>query len=129
MLLRRLALLVALLPTVAFAQRDTSREALSRLEESLTLQLERGGLSASSVLPAIVVSVTPAYEETRAWYPNAALGALIKVFGTSGLRACEACMAPRLDVRLPAVGGARARGARSGARLPPGTAPRRSWAP
>lgn len=98
MLLSRLALLVLLLPGVALAQRDTSRDALSRLEETLAMRLEQSGSSTRDVLPAMVVSVTPAFEETRAWYPNAALSTLIRVFGSSGLRACEACMSPRTSV-------------------------------
>jgi hypothetical protein len=96
LLLARLTLLAALLPAVAFAQRDTTSEALSRMEETLTLRVEEGGLSLNELTPAIVVSVAPAFEETRAWYPTAAIQALGRVFGTSRLRACEACMAPRV---------------------------------
>lgn len=90
---------LALVPTAAFAQNDTSRDALDRLEESLLLRIEREGLSKDNLLPAIVVSVTPAFEETRSWYPTAALGTLIRVFGAANLRACEACMAPRTYVQ------------------------------
>ncbi len=99
MLLARLALLCALLPTVALAQRDASREALSRLDETLTLRLEDGGLGVKDLVPAMVVSVNPAFEETRTWYPNEALATLVRVFGAAGLRACEACMAPRTYVQ------------------------------
>ena len=93
-----LALVGLLLPTVAFAQRDTSREALARLEETLTQRLEVGGFSMKELTPAIVVSVAPAFEESRAWYPTAALQSLVRVFGSASLRSCEACMAPRLFV-------------------------------
>ncbi len=99
MLLARLALLCALLPTVALAQRDATREALSRLDETLALRLEDSGAGVRELLPAIVVSVNPAFEETRAWYPNEALATLVRVFGAAGLRACEACMAPRTYVQ------------------------------
>jgi hypothetical protein len=98
LLLKRLALLAALLPTVALAQRDTSREALARVEETLTLRLEQGGIALKDVAPAIVVSVSPAFEESKAWFPTAALQTLVRVFGAAALRSCEACMAPRLFV-------------------------------
>ncbi|MET0404518.1 MAG: hypothetical protein ABW123_19045 [Cystobacter sp.] len=98
MLLKRLVLLLALLPTVAVAQRDTSREALARMEEVLAGRLREGGSAFSDVTPALVVSVSPAFEETKAWYPTAALQALVRVFGAASLRSCEACMAPRLFV-------------------------------
>lgn len=98
MFLKRLVLLAALLPAVALAQRDTSREALARMEETLTLRLQQGGLSFKDATPAIVVSVAPAFEESRAWYPTAALQSLVRVFGAAALRSCEACMAPRLFV-------------------------------
>jgi len=98
LLLKHLALLAALLPTVALAQRDTSREALARVEETLTLRLEQGGIALKDVTPAIVVSVSPAFEESKAWYPTAALQTLVRVFGSAALRSCEACMASRLFV-------------------------------
>lgn len=99
MLLTRLLLLLALLvPATAFAQRATTREALARVDEVLALRLEDGVLTKKDLVPAIVVSVAPAFEETRAWYPNAALTTLTRVFGSAGLRSCEACMAPRLNV-------------------------------
>ena len=92
-------LLALLVPaSSAFAQRETTRDALYRLEETLQMRLEDGGFSLADVSPAIVVSTMPAYEETRAWYPAAALSALARVFGAGALRACEACMAPRLYV-------------------------------
>lgn len=99
MLLARLALLFTLLPTAALAQREASREALSRLDETLALRLEDGGVGVKDLLPAIVVSVNPAFEETRTWYPTEALATLVRVFGAAGLRACEACMAPRTYVQ------------------------------
>jgi hypothetical protein len=98
LLLARLALLCAVLPTAALAQREASREALSRLDETLTLRIEEGGLGVKDLLPAIVVSVNPAFEETRTWYPTEALATLVRVFGAAGLRSCEACMAPRTYV-------------------------------
>lgn len=91
-------LLAALLPLLAFAQRSTSQEALQRLEETVEMRVQDGVFTAHDVTPAIVVSVMPAFEETRAWYPTAALSSLARAFGASGLRACEACMSPRLYV-------------------------------
>lgn len=94
----RLATLWALLCSQAvFAQRDTTRDALLRLEDSLSIRREDGVLG-KDLLPAIVVSVTPAYEESKKWFPTAALKTLVHVFGAAGLRSCEACMAPRLYI-------------------------------
>jgi hypothetical protein len=88
-----------LLPTTALAQREASRQALSRMDETLTLRLGEEGFTVKELLPAIVVSVTPAFEETRTWYPTEALATLVRVFGAAGLRACDACMAPRTYVQ------------------------------
>ena len=99
MLLARLALLCVLLPTVALAQREASRQALSRMDETLTLRLGEEGFTVKELLPAIVVSVNPAFEETRTWYPTEALATLVRVFGAAGLRACDACMAPRTYIQ------------------------------
>ncbi len=99
MLLRRLLGVAALLwPAAAMAERDLTRDALVRAEELLTIRIDDGNFDPNEVVPAIVVSVTPAYEESQTWYPTAALGTLIRVFGSSGLRVCEACMAPRTFV-------------------------------
>ena len=98
MLLSRVTFLVVLLPVAALAQRETTRDALLRLEEALTIGLEDSTLTSKELLPTIVVSVKPAFEETKAWYPTQALATLVRVFGASALRSCEACMAPRLRV-------------------------------
>jgi hypothetical protein len=100
LLLRRALLTVlllgsALLPRAAFAQRESTRGALFRLEELMAMRLEDSGNTSKELSPAIVVSVRPAFEETLAWYPNAALSSLVRVFGSASLRSCEACMAPR----------------------------------
>lgn len=83
----------------ALAQREASREALSRLDETLAVRMEDGGLAVKDLLPAMVVSVNPAFEETKTWYPTEALATLVRVFGAAGLRSCEACMAPRTYVQ------------------------------
>ncbi len=86
-----------MLPVLAWAQRDTTRDSLERLEETLALRLEEGsGLVVKDLTPAIVVSAAPMYEESKKWFPNAALATLIRIFGAPGLRSCEACRAPRL---------------------------------
>ena len=74
---------------------EGSREALDRLEELLELRVDGGELPASDVVPAVVVSLTPRYEETTAWFPTRGLEVLAGAFGASGLRLCEACMEPR----------------------------------
>ena len=91
-----LAGLLALAPLAARAERGSTREALARLEETLAIRLEEGGFSTKALSPAIVVSVRPAFEESKAGYPAAALATLARVFGSASLRSCEACMAPRL---------------------------------
>ncbi|MBL8937411.1 MAG: hypothetical protein JNM69_22815 [Archangium sp.] len=82
----------------AMAQREATRGALARLEESLPRRLNDGVLSLKDLTPAIVVSTQPAFEQTRAWYPAAAITSLARVLGAGSLRACEACMAQRLTV-------------------------------
>jgi hypothetical protein len=98
LLLATAALLLAALPASGLTENQNTRESLSRLEETLSIRLEDGGLTLKELTPAIVVSLTPALEESRAWYPTAALASLARVFGTGSLRACEACLAPRLYV-------------------------------
>lgn len=101
-------LLLLLLPSTALAQRESTRAALSRVEEVMAMRLEDTGGTTRDLAPAIVVSVRPAFEETVAWYPGAALAALVRIFGTASLRSCEACMAPRTwveDGRLEQVSG------------------------
>ncbi|MCA2978364.1 MAG: hypothetical protein INH41_14210 [Myxococcaceae bacterium] len=96
--------LLAALP--ALAQREATRGALSRLEEALPRRLNDGATSLQALAPALVVSTLPAFEQTRAWYPAAALASLSRVLGPGALRACEACMAQRLlveDGRLEQV--------------------------
>ncbi len=93
-----MAVAVLLTGLPALAQREATRGALSRLEELLPRRLSDGVLSLKDLTPALVVSVTPAFEQTRAWYPAAALSSLTRVFTQGGLRACEACMAQRLTV-------------------------------
>ncbi len=91
--------MLLLLPLAAFGQRDSTRDSLDRMEESLQLRMEEGkGLNLKELVPAIVVSTMPAFEETRAWFPAAALSSLVKVFGSAGLRSCEGCRAPRVRV-------------------------------
>ena len=89
---------LGLAPLAARAERGTTREALARLEETLAMRFEDGGFSAKALSPAIVVSVRPAFEESKAWYPTAALATVAHVFGRAALRSCEACMAPRLHL-------------------------------
>jgi hypothetical protein len=89
---------LALVPRVAHAQRQITRDALTRIEETLAIEQEDHAFDLKELAPAIVVSTRPAFEETRAWYPNAALATLGHVLGAASLRACEACMSPRLYV-------------------------------
>ncbi len=102
MLLRHSPLAVCLLalfaPADALAQRQTTREALERFEEVMTGRVEDASLNAKELLPVVVVGVTPAFEESRGWFPTAAVTSLARIFGKTGLRTCEACLAPRTFV-------------------------------
>jgi hypothetical protein len=91
-------LVLTSLTVAALASPDTTRDSLDRLEEVLELRIDDGTLASTDVLPAIVVSVAPYYEESQTWYSTRALEVLEKSFGTGGLRLCEACMAPRAFV-------------------------------
>ncbi len=98
-LTRPLLVLLVLVPGAALAQRETTRDALGRLEASLSTRVtEVGALARKDLLPTIIVSAEPRFEETRAWYPTQAAGTLIRIFGGSGVRLCEACMSARLRV-------------------------------
>lgn len=86
-------------PGLALAQRDTTRDALERLEAGLTVRAGEGGvLSKQELLPILIVSTEARYEETRAWFPTQAVATLVRLFGAASVRVCEACMAPRLRV-------------------------------
>ena len=92
------ALAATLMPAAALAQRQSTRAALSRLEETLAIEQEDHAFNLIQLAPAIVVSTRPAFEATRVWFPNAALDTLGHVLGTGSLRACDACMNARLYV-------------------------------
>jgi len=84
--------------SVAHAGTATTRDALERLEEILVLRVEEGALSREAVIPAILVSAQPRYEDSEDWFSTGVIEVLHKAFGDEGLRLCEACMAPRAYV-------------------------------
>lgn len=98
MLLSLAVTVLLLLSGPARAGADTTRDSLERLEEILALRVEDGELAPSEVVPAILVSVAPRYEESEGWFATRAMEVLIGAFGNGGLRLCEACMAPRAFV-------------------------------
>lgn len=87
-------MLLVAAPTPAFAGPDATREALDRLQEVLQLRVSDGTLDRDDLLPAIVVSATPRYEESLPWYGTRVLEVLKASLGPD-LRVCEACTAPR----------------------------------
>ncbi len=89
-------LLATLAAPAALAQRDATEQALERFEETLTPQVEDGTLAPQGIGPLLLVAATPAFEQTRAWFPAAALEAVTRVFGAGNVRLCEACMNPRV---------------------------------
>jgi len=93
-----LAVVLAMGAGTARAERITTREALDRLEEVLTLAVEDGSLDVKAVVPALVVSAEARYEASVGGYNPAALSTLTRVLPPSGLRVCEACTAPRTHV-------------------------------
>lgn len=99
MVLTRHLFWLALVPALAFGQRDTTRDALARMEALMTVRASNGDvLAKKDTLPIIIVSTEARYEETKAWYPTQAVGAVVRIFGAANVRVCEACMAPRLYV-------------------------------
>lgn len=68
---------------------------MERLEEVLELRIEDGLLNPEDVMPALLVSARPRYQETEGWFGTRAIEVMQRSFGEDGLRVCEACMAPR----------------------------------
>jgi hypothetical protein len=97
-LVRTVAVVVAVLAVVAAtparAQRASTDGGLARAREAL-LEAQRDGAVPTDVV-VLLVSARPAYAETRAAFPAAAAAVLVDVFGPGRVRACEACMNPRV---------------------------------
>jgi len=85
-------------PVAIGAGTDNTRASLDRLGEILELRIDDGEIAREDVMPAILVSARPRYESSAGWFPTRAIEVLQKAFGSSGLRSCEACMAPRAFV-------------------------------
>lgn len=90
--------MTCLMPSMASAERDTTREAMERFEELLELRQNDGQLVAREILPLILVEARPRYEASAGWLPVRAMSALVRAFGPSGIRVCEACMTLRTRV-------------------------------
>jgi hypothetical protein len=84
--------------TTAWAQRASTQDSLSRVEETLEAREQDGVFAKDEIGPLILVSAQPAFEETRVWFPTAAAATLVRAFGAGAVRICEACMAPRVWV-------------------------------
>ncbi len=98
MVLRLLCACFLLLSSVAHAGPANTTDALDRLEEVLQLRVEDGRLHPDDVLPTILVSTQPHFEGSQGWFAIRAIEVVQKAFGNTGLRLCEACMAPRAFV-------------------------------
>lgn len=92
-----IVVLAALSSSTAHAQRTATSDALDRLGEALRADIEDGSLR--DVAPIILVGAKPAFESTRAWFPTEATSALANAFGRTAVRACEACLQPRVYSR------------------------------
>jgi len=92
-----IAVLLAL-PGLAHAQTPAARDSLDRLGEVLELRVEDRRLRPDEVMPAILVSARPRDVASDGWYGTRVIEVLQGAFGQSGLRVCEACMAPRATV-------------------------------
>ncbi|MEM6930676.1 MAG: hypothetical protein AAF602_27330 [Myxococcota bacterium] len=75
-----------------------STEGFDLLEDILEDSVQAGSLAPDEVLPALLVSTQPIYEESAPGFETRALRVLLNVFGDQGLRICQACMAPRTFV-------------------------------
>lgn len=93
-----LPIVVAIAAGPSFAQRATTEQAFERFEEALRPMVDEGSLSPQGIGPILLVGATPAFEETRVWFPAAALESVLRLFGTGNVRVCEACMNPRVHV-------------------------------
>lgn len=88
--------MVLTLASAAWGGPDETGDALDRLGEVLELRLGEGVITREEVLPALIVSVTPRYNPSEAWFPTRSIEVLSRAFGgNAGLRLCEACAAPR----------------------------------
>ena len=90
-----MVLSLALALTTAHAGPEATRDAMDRLQEVLEARVEDERLVKEELLPTLLVSTQPQWEESQAWFGTRALEVLIATFGDEGLRLCEACMAPR----------------------------------
>ncbi len=63
------------------------------------MRQEDGHLNFRELLPTILVSAAPRYEESQAWYPVQVLHTLVQLFGEGNIRVCEACMRPRTQIK------------------------------
>ena len=93
--MRLIIIILLFLPTTVKAESEITRDALDRIEEILEMRLEDGLISSKDILPTILVSATPCYEESKKWFTARVLNILSLIFGEDGLRMCEACMVPR----------------------------------
>ncbi|MCP4809131.1 MAG: hypothetical protein GY913_13050 [Proteobacteria bacterium] len=98
LLQRTVLILLMAVPSAAWADTATTRDALDRLEEVLQVRIEDGRIDPEQVMPAILVSAQPRYETSQDWFSIRVIEVLQTSFGSGGLRLCEACMAPRAFV-------------------------------
>jgi len=92
-------MLAVLLSGIASAGPSSTLAAFARLDEILELRLEEGVVVREEVLPTILVGAQPIYEESVGVMQARSLEVLVSAFGDRGVRACEACMAPRSVVQ------------------------------
>ena len=78
----------------ALAQRATTDGALARAREAI-VEAQRDGRVPTDVV-VLLASARPAFVETQASFPAAATAVVVDVFGPRQVRACDACMNPRL---------------------------------
>jgi len=83
---------------LAAAGPSSTLEAFDRLEEILQVRIEEGIIVRDEVLPTLLVSTLPIYEESAPVMASRSLEVLLSSLGNRGVRMCEACMAPRTVV-------------------------------
>lgn len=92
-----LGILLMLVGNIALAA-PPGAESLQRFREYIDWEYSNGNLNKEDFLPLIVVSVKPAFEESRTSYPASALATVVQLWGQASVRLCEACMVAEVQV-------------------------------
>ena len=90
-----LCLTLAFFPMRADAFRESTAEALDRLEEILFVVQEDKANLLDDALPMLIVDIRPKYELSQGWLDGRVTQLLTRVFPGGEFRDCVACRFPR----------------------------------